>query len=44
MTSTICSKYFKFNDILASLLIPQLKDINKKLKKANDINNFYRKI
>ena len=27
---------FKFNDILASLLIPQLKDINKKLKKANE--------
>ncbi len=34
---------YKFNDILASLLIPQLKDFNKKLKKANDINNFYRK-
>ena len=43
MTSTICSSNFKFNDILASLLIPQLKDINK-TKKANDINNFYRKI
>ena len=34
---------FKYNDILASILIPQLNVIKTKLKRANYINNFYRK-
>ena len=34
---------YKYNDILASLLIPQFKNIKKQLKKADEINNFYRK-
>lgn len=34
---------FKFNDILASILVPQLDNINKITKKFININNFYRK-
>ena len=34
---------FKFNDILASVLIPQLANIKSNLSKAKKINNFYRK-
>ena len=34
---------FKFNDILASVLIPQILKINNLLSKAKKINNFYRK-
>ena len=34
---------FKFNDILASVLIPQILKINNYLSKAKKINNFYRK-
>ncbi len=34
---------FKYNDLLASILIPQLNVIKKKLIRANYINNFYRK-
>lgn len=34
---------FKFNDILASILIPQVENIKNNLSKAKKINNFYRK-
>ncbi len=34
---------FKFNDILASILTPQLINIKSNLSKAKKINNFYRK-
>ena len=34
---------FKFNDILASILTPQLTNIKSNLSKAKKINNFYRK-
>ena len=34
---------FKFNDILASILAPQLTNIKSNLSKAKKINNFYRK-
>ena len=33
---------FKFNDILASILIPQVENINRTLNKSKKINDFYR--
>ncbi len=34
---------YKYNDILASVLIPQLNQAKYKLRKAKKINNFYKK-